>query len=80
MLAGRTLFGGLFFSGLAAINLRCPRVGGRPITNTMDAARVLLRAAVGADGAVHGHFVYDLDGENKIKGQTDYWDDRPQAR
>ena len=35
---------------------RRPRVGGRPITNKVDAARVFLRAAVGAHRTVYGHF------------------------
>ena len=74
MLAGRTLFGGLLFSD-AAINLHDVRELEDGRLQTRWTLRVCFSALPWAPTArFTGISVYDLDGENKIKGQTDYWD------
>ena len=74
MLAGRTLFGGLLFSD-AAINLHDVRELEDGRLQTRWTLRVCFSALPWAPTArFTGISVYDLDAENKIKGQTDYWD------
>ena len=72
--AGRTLFGGLLFSD-AAINLHDVRELDDGRLQTRWTLRVCFSALPWAPTArFTGISVYDLDAENKIKGQTDYWD------
>ena len=74
MLAGRTLFGGLLFSD-AAINLHDVRELEDGRLQTRWTLRVCFSALPWAPTArFTGTSVYDLDAENKIRGQTDYWD------
>ena len=80
MLAGRTLFGGLLFSD-AAINLHDVRELEDGRLQTRWTLRVCFSALPWAPTArFTGISVYDLDAENKIRGQTDTGTDRPQAR
>lgn len=74
MLAGRTAFGGVLFSD-AAINLHDVRELDSGQLQTRWTLRVCFSALPWAPTArFTGISLYDLDEENKIRGQTDYWD------
>ena len=80
MLAGRTLFGGLLFSD-AMMNLHDVRELDDGRLQTRWTLRVCFSALPWAPTArFTGISVYDLDAENKIRGEPDYWGQhRPQA-